>query len=507
MCHLPWTAWQNVCSRPCGSTCISSEWTNITPLVPIEVESVPRVTTPVPTALAAQSPAPPTTTQSVERPSCLATAGSQLAGDFLRLVARWPAATRRARASRAASSTSCAWPRRAAACRWRRSLRWRIRPSAGGECRPWAAALSASLSKFFGSWFRSQRIFGAVKPVSAGLATSWISFLRPPARSSISSHSACGPLVVPEQGVADDLAALVEKHRAVHLPREADRLHVGRLELGLLHDRLDRRHGRLPPIFRDPARSTAAAGNSRDTSAAASARIAPCSLIASVLVPEVPISMPRNTPMIPTPRMQSPQVIAERGGILTLRAAAGNGVEASCRPDFRPHRLAGILTNMTTALQLPRSPELMNRDDAALLVVDMQAKLLPLIPGQNRLIWNIRRLIDGAKILGRAGRGDRAISAGPRTDDAELAERLGTIPAKTRVQLRRVRRDFYRRGATGASGKFWSAASRRTSASARRSTTCWARDFASMWRPTPSPRGARSTTRSPCGGWTRPARR
>src|SRR3954470_21486344 len=75
MCHLPRTAWQNVCSRPSGSTCIWSECTNITPLVPIEADNVPRVTTPVPTALAAQSPAPPTTTQSGERPSCLATAG------------------------------------------------------------------------------------------------------------------------------------------------------------------------------------------------------------------------------------------------------------------------------------------------------------------------------------------------------------------------------------------------------------------------------------------------
>ncbi len=46
------------------------------------------------------------------------------------------------------------------------------------------------LSKFFGSLLRSQRIFGAVKPVSAGLATIWISSLRPPARRSISSHSA-----------------------------------------------------------------------------------------------------------------------------------------------------------------------------------------------------------------------------------------------------------------------------------------------------------------------------
>jgi hypothetical protein len=41
---------------------------------------------------------------------------------------------------------------------------------------------------------------------------------------------------------------------------------------------------------------------------------------------------------------------------------------------------------MTTPDPLLRSPELMNRDDAALLVVDMQAKLLPLIPGSVRRV-------------------------------------------------------------------------------------------------------------------------
>ena len=67
---------------------------------------------------------------------------------------------------------------------------------------------------------------------------------------------------------------------------------------------------------------------------------------------------------------------------------------------FRRHPLAAILTLMTTAQKLSRSPELMNRDDTALLVVDVQAKLLPLIRGSGRMVWNVRRLIDGAKILG-----------------------------------------------------------------------------------------------------------
>jgi nicotinamidase-related amidase len=85
---------------------------------------------------------------------------------------------------------------------------------------------------------------------------------------------------------------------------------------------------------------------------------------------------------------------------------------------------------MTVTNSLLRSPELMNRDDAALLVVDMQAKLLPLIPGHARLIWNIRRLIDGANVLGVpvAATEQYPQGLGPTTE--ELAQRLGTIPAK-----------------------------------------------------------------------------
>src|SRR6476646_5087847 len=86
---------------------------------------------------------------------------------------------------------------------------------------------------------------------------------------------------------------------------------------------------------------------------------------------------------------------------------------------------------MSDVRSLPRSPELMNRDDAALLVVDMQAKLLPLIPRHARLIWNIRRLIDGAKLLGVpiAATAQHPQGLGPTTP--ELAGLLGNIPAKT----------------------------------------------------------------------------
>lgn len=72
----------------------------------------------------------------------------------------------------------------------------------------------------------------------------------------------------------------------------------------------------------------------------------------------------------------------------------------------------------------------MNRDDAALLVVDMQAKLLPLIQGHKRLIWNIGRLIDGAKILGVPVAATEQYPQGLGPTTPELTARLGVIPRK-----------------------------------------------------------------------------
>lgn len=47
-----------------------------------------------------------------------------------------------------------------------------------------------------------------------------------------------------------------------------------------------------------------------------------------------------------------------------------------------------------------RSPELMSRGDCGLLVIDVQEKLVPAIDGQQRIVWNIRRLIEAARLLG-----------------------------------------------------------------------------------------------------------
>ncbi|MGE0759710.1 MAG: hydrolase [Pirellulaceae bacterium] len=82
------------------------------------------------------------------------------------------------------------------------------------------------------------------------------------------------------------------------------------------------------------------------------------------------------------------------------------------------------------SLMPPRSPELMSRADSALLVVDVQDKLLPSIPSQARLVWNIRRLIDGARLLGVPVLATEQYPRGLGPTAPELARRLGTIPEK-----------------------------------------------------------------------------
>ena len=72
----------------------------------------------------------------------------------------------------------------------------------------------------------------------------------------------------------------------------------------------------------------------------------------------------------------------------------------------------------------------MSRHDTALLVVDMQEKLVRLLPGHERLIWNVGRLIDGAKILGLPVLATEQYPKGLGPTAAELASKLGSIPAK-----------------------------------------------------------------------------
>jgi nicotinamidase-related amidase len=82
------------------------------------------------------------------------------------------------------------------------------------------------------------------------------------------------------------------------------------------------------------------------------------------------------------------------------------------------------------ASPLPRSPDLMNREDSALLVVDAQEKLLAIIPGRERIVWNIRRLLDAAAALGVpiAGTEQYPDKLSPTVD--ELKQRIGPAPDK-----------------------------------------------------------------------------
>ncbi len=72
----------------------------------------------------------------------------------------------------------------------------------------------------------------------------------------------------------------------------------------------------------------------------------------------------------------------------------------------------------------------MSPGDTALLVVDVQEKLVPAIAGHRRVVWNIGRLIDGAKVLGLAVWATEQYPKGLGPTVPELAARLGPIPAK-----------------------------------------------------------------------------
>lgn len=86
---------------------------------------------------------------------------------------------------------------------------------------------------------------------------------------------------------------------------------------------------------------------------------------------------------------------------------------------------------MNAPEKLDRSPELMSRDDSALVVVDVQEKLIGSIAGHERVVWNIGRLLDGAKILGVPAVATEQYPKGLGHTVGQLAQRLeGEIPDK-----------------------------------------------------------------------------
>lgn len=99
---------------------------------------------------------------------------------------------------------------------------------------------------------------------------------------------------------------------------------------------------------------------------------------------------------------------------------------------YPPGRGSIILLGMNNNFLPPRSNELMSRHDTALLVVDVQERLLPMIEGVEKMIWNIRRLIDAAELLGLPVVATEQYPKGLGSTAPLLRERLGEIPEKRR---------------------------------------------------------------------------
>ncbi|MCG8448262.1 MAG: isochorismatase family protein [Pirellulales bacterium] len=77
---------------------------------------------------------------------------------------------------------------------------------------------------------------------------------------------------------------------------------------------------------------------------------------------------------------------------------------------------------------LPRSPEIMRPMDTGLLVVDLQERLLAVQPAGKTVVWNARRLLDGANILDVSSAATEQYPEKLGPTAPELAERLPSPP-------------------------------------------------------------------------------
>ncbi len=83
-----------------------------------------------------------------------------------------------------------------------------------------------------------------------------------------------------------------------------------------------------------------------------------------------------------------------------------------------------------------RSNQLMNANNSALLVIDVQEKLIPLIFNHRRVVWNIGRLLDAAQLLGVRVLATEQYPKGLGHTITELRPRLSEAPAKTMFSCR-----------------------------------------------------------------------
>jgi nicotinamidase-related amidase len=79
--------------------------------------------------------------------------------------------------------------------------------------------------------------------------------------------------------------------------------------------------------------------------------------------------------------------------------------------------------------EVPRSPALMGPGDTGLLVIDVQQRLIAAQIEGDRVVWNARRLLDGAKILGVQAAATEQSPEKLGATVAELADRFSVSPA------------------------------------------------------------------------------
>ena len=72
----------------------------------------------------------------------------------------------------------------------------------------------------------------------------------------------------------------------------------------------------------------------------------------------------------------------------------------------------------------------MSPADTGLLLIDMQEKLVPLVNNNERIVWNVRRLLDAAKILNVAVLATEQYPKGLGSTIPALAPGLGQVPSK-----------------------------------------------------------------------------
>ncbi len=83
-----------------------------------------------------------------------------------------------------------------------------------------------------------------------------------------------------------------------------------------------------------------------------------------------------------------------------------------------------------------RSPHLLHKTRSTLLVIDLQEKLVPSIRGHQKLIWNTRRLVDGAGILEVPVVATEQYPRGLGPTVAEIGDKLDSIPEKSMFSCR-----------------------------------------------------------------------